>query len=225
MYWNSDKYILWGFLLFIPFALSAQRTISGRITDAEDGSPIAGVHTFIAGTTIGATTDTTGHYRLKIPGEGSYRLAVSHVGYEPAFKDIEPGKASEVFDVALKMATMEEVTVSAKVRFRKYDIDLFWRTILGEKPSKTIQPLNPEAVWYYFDSSTGVLKVTCRVPLQIVNYETGYHIYYVLNNFTYDYRKKVIKWKGECMFTELEPATFRQKKHGIKTESMYTAFP
>ena len=77
-----------GFLLcLIPFTLSAQRTISGRITDAETGGPVPGANVFFAGTTVGATSDTTGYYRLIIPGEGSYRLAISHVAYEPIFMD------------------------------------------------------------------------------------------------------------------------------------------
>jgi len=69
---------------------------------------------------------------------------------------------------------MEEVTVSARIRFRQRDINLFWMTILGKPPSpKTIHAVNPEAV-YYYDSKTQILKVTCRVPLQIINPETDY---------------------------------------------------
>jgi hypothetical protein len=73
-------------LFFIPFTLSAQRTISGRITDAEDGSPIPGAAVFIASTTVGTTTDVDGYYQLKIPGKGSYQLVVSYVGYQPVTK-------------------------------------------------------------------------------------------------------------------------------------------
>jgi hypothetical protein len=208
---RHHKLLLTILFRLIPLALSAQRTISGRITDAESSEPVAAASVFIAGTTVGITTDAAGYYQLKIPGEGAYRLVVSHVGYESVYKDIEPGKTSEVFDIAMKTTTMEEVTVSAKVRFRKHDIDLFWRTILGERPSKMIRPVNPEAVYYYFDSSTGILKVTCRVPLQIINYETGYQIYYILNYFTHDYIKNVTVWDGECRFTELEPKTFKQR--------------
>jgi hypothetical protein len=208
---NHYKIFLGFVLWLIPFALSAQRTISGRITDAEEGTPISGAAVFISNTTAGITSDNAGYYRLKIPGDGSYRLTVSFVGYQPVFKDIEPSKTSTVFDVAMEMTSMNEVTISAKVRFRKYDIDLFWRTILGEKPSKKIQPLNPESVYYYFNSSTGILKVTCREPLLIVKYETGYQISYILNNFTHDYRKDITNWDGEYMFTELEPKTFKQK--------------
>lgn len=56
-----------------------------------------------------------------------------------------------------------------------------------------------------------MLKVTCRVPLQIINDETGYQIYYTLDYFTHDYRKNITVWEGECMFTELEPKTLKQK--------------
>ena len=113
--------------------------------------------------------------KLKLQGKGSYRLTVSHVAYQPVFMDIEPGKESAVLNVAMHIHEMEEVKVTAKVSVRESDIELFWRTILGKKPSKkTIQATNPEAVYYYYNSETNKLTVTCRVPLQIVNYETGY---------------------------------------------------
>ena len=168
--------LFWGFLLwFIPLTLSGQRYISGRITDAEIGNSLSAAHVFISNTTEGATTDAEGYYRLKIHSEGSYRLAVSHVAYEPVFVDIEPGKASKVLDVALQVRGMEDVEIAVKVKARKNDIDLFWRVILGKNPSKkTIHVINPEAVYYFYNSETQKLTVTCRVPLQIVNNETGY---------------------------------------------------
>ena len=200
-------------LCFIPFVLSAQRYISGHVTDANDGNSLPAVHVFIANTTAGTTTDEKGYYRLQIPGEGSYRLAVSHVAYEPVFRDIEPGEASVVFDVSMSMHEMEEVTIAKTVRFRKRDIDLFWKTILGKSPSKkTIYVSNPEAVYYYYNSETQVLKVTCRVPLQIINCETGYQIQYVLDYFTHDYDAKVSNWDGQYMFEELQPDNYRQKR-------------
>ncbi|MDR1155138.1 MAG: carboxypeptidase-like regulatory domain-containing protein, partial [Bacteroidales bacterium] len=191
---------------FIPLALSAQRTISGRITDASDGNAISGASVFFSNTTVGTTTDDEGKYQLKIPGEGSYRLTVSHVGYQPVFMDIDPGKTQIALDIAMYAPEMEEVTITTKPSVRNKDIDLFWKTILGKKPSKkTIQAMNPEAVYYYYNPETDKLTVTCRVPLQIVNHETGYHIQFVLNYFVADYGVDNISWEGEYMFTELEP--------------------
>ena len=106
-----------------------ERFISGRITDAEDNEPVAGASVFFDNTTVGTTTDLNGQYRLKIPGIGSYRLTVSHVGYQTVFMDIEPNIASPVFNVALQSTELEELTVAQKVRFRQTDINLFWKTI------------------------------------------------------------------------------------------------
>jgi len=208
-----SRKIFFVFLLcLVPLALSAQRYISGRITDAEDGVPIPGAAVFIANTTAGTTTDADGNYRLKIPGEGSYRLAVSFVGYQPVFRDIEPGKVSMALDVAMNPYEMEEVTISKTVRFRKRDIDLFWSTLLGRLPSsQTIYAINPEAVYFFYDSRTRILKVSCRVPLQIINNEIGYHIQFVLDYFTHNYNSEITSWEGECMFKELEPENYRQK--------------
>ena len=204
-------------LLWLPFTLSGQRSVSGRITDAADGSPIPAVTVFLANTAVGISTDNDGKYRLNIPGEGSYQLKVSHVGYQPVTKDIEPGNKSVEFNVALQSIELGELTVATKVKFRRTDISLFWRTILGRNPStKTIQATNPEAVYYYYNPETKQLKVTCREPLQIVNYETGYQIQYFLDWFTHDYNTKISDWSHQCVFTELEPQNLKQKDTWLK---------
>ena len=212
------------FLIFlflgISFPLYSQRYITGRITDSETGDPIISASVFIANTTVGVSTDADGNYRLRIPGEGSYRLTISHVGFESVFRDIEPGNSSLKFDAALKSNALEEVTVSARVRFRARDINLFWTTLLGKSPSKrTIYATNADDVFYYFNSETNTLKVTCRVPLQIINNETGYHIQLVLNHFLHDYHSETSTWNYEYKFTELQPEHSRQKSVWAKNRA------
>jgi len=97
-------------LLAMPFAVSGQRYISGRITDTVDGSGVPSVTVFIAGTMVGTTTDLDGNYQLKIPEEGNYQLVVSHVGYQSVFKDIGPGTKSMEFHAALQVHELEEVS-------------------------------------------------------------------------------------------------------------------
>ena len=205
------KSIIW-LLLFIPFTLAGQRYIGGRITDAASGEPIVGASVFFSGTTSETSTDSEGNYRLQMPEEGSYRLMISHVGYQSIYKDIEARNISEKFDAFLQIQELEEVTIAARVRFRRTDINLFWRKILGTNPSRrTIQATNPEAVYYYYNPETRILKVTSREPLQIVNYETGYHIHCELNHYTHDYNTGNTDWGFQCVFTELEPKNSRQK--------------
>jgi len=201
-------------LLFIPFALTAQRKVSGKITDAGNDEAVAGASVFISNSIIGANTNAEGYYQLTIPEGGSQRLTVSYLGYQTVYKDIEPGNTPVEFNAALRIQEKElnEVAVTAKVKFRQRDIDLFWKTILGRSPSRSsIGVTNPEAVYYYYNSETRILNVTCREPLHIVNYETGYQIYYVLNYFTYDYNKNFIDWSDQCVFTQLMPDSPKQK--------------
>ncbi len=193
-------------------AQQSARSINGRITDAEDGNPIPGVTVFFSNTSAGTTTDVEGKYKLNIPGEGSYRLSISHVGYQSVVKDIDPGKESIEFNTALKILELDEVTVSKRIKTRRMDIALFWETLLGKQPSKkAIHVVNPDAVYYFYNADTRILTVTCREPLQIVNYETGYHIHYLLGNFTHDYNTNITDWSYQYNFTELIPENLKQK--------------
>ena len=201
-------------ILLVAFALTtaAQRTISGRITDAETGEAIPGTSVFIAGTTVGIAADSAGYYKLIIPGPGSYKLAASYVGYQPVFHDIESGKMSTRLDVIMNYFELEEVTVSAKVKSRKEDVNIFWETILGMKPTKNkIFAANPKDVFFYYNKGTNKLTVTCPVPIQIFNLETGYHIEYILKRFTHDYNTIKSSWEAQFKFNELKPVNIIQE--------------
>ena len=200
------------FFCFIPFSSFAQRYISGQVADV-NGVPISDVHVFFASTTVGIITDSKGYYRLQIPGEGSYRLAASHVGFKPIFVDVKPGRVSLRIDIKMQENEIEDVIVSATVNFRKRDIDLFWETFLGVKSSKnTIYAVNPQDAFYKYDTKTSILRVTSRVPLEVINVETGYRMLFVLNEFTHDYKSRLSSWDGECRFFEIEPENDRQRE-------------
>ena len=64
-----------------PVYGSSFNEVSGVVTDAIDGSPLAGANIMIKGTTIGTTTDFDGRYTLTIPNKRA-RLVFSYVGYD-----------------------------------------------------------------------------------------------------------------------------------------------
>jgi hypothetical protein len=47
--------------------------------------------------------------------------------------------------------------------------------------------------------------------MEIINYETGYHIQYLLDYFTHDYTTNTTDWDYQNIFTELEPNNDQQK--------------
>jgi Ca-activated chloride channel family protein len=55
--------------------------ISGRVTDATAGNPLAGAAVQVVGTTMGCMTDTDGKYTIRNVVPGSYSLKASLVGY------------------------------------------------------------------------------------------------------------------------------------------------
>jgi iron complex outermembrane receptor protein len=70
--------------LFCPLVLSAQNVtaIAGKVTDRQNGQPLAGAHISIMGTTQGTVSHSDGTYRLPVPA-GRHVILVSYVGYSP----------------------------------------------------------------------------------------------------------------------------------------------
>jgi len=66
-------------LLSFNFAW-AQQTVSGTVTDGDDGSPLPGVNVLLKGTTSGAITDFDGNFSINVSGEEA-TLVFSYIGY------------------------------------------------------------------------------------------------------------------------------------------------
>ena len=82
--------------------------VSGRITDAQNNSPLAGVTIRVKGTSIGATSDTDGRYSIQIPSANAV-LQYVYVGYETSERLV----LTQQVDVQLKPAiqSLSEVVV------------------------------------------------------------------------------------------------------------------
>ncbi|MBD0349638.1 MAG: SusC/RagA family TonB-linked outer membrane protein [Flavisolibacter sp.] len=71
-------FLLLGVLLFTVQLLAQNRTITGRVTDA-NGNPISGASVQIKGTNTGTVTKDDGTFSISLPG-GSRTLTISSVG-------------------------------------------------------------------------------------------------------------------------------------------------
>jgi TonB-linked SusC/RagA family outer membrane protein len=68
-------------LMLLTVAVSAQeRTVSGKVTGADDGLPLPQVTVLLKGTTIGVPTEVDGSYRLSVPSAGG-TLVFRFLGY------------------------------------------------------------------------------------------------------------------------------------------------
>ncbi len=71
---------LWLLVLLQGQLLAQDKSVSGTVTSAEDGSILPGVNVIVKGTTTGTVTDVDGNYRLNIP-DGATTLTFSFIGF------------------------------------------------------------------------------------------------------------------------------------------------
>jgi TonB-linked SusC/RagA family outer membrane protein len=109
------------FIFLCSFSqLVAQITVSGTVTDSNDGSPLTGVNVFIKGTTIGTTTDSEGKYTLEIPDENAV-LSFSYIGY---LKQELSFEGSNVISIIMEedVKSLSEVVVIGYGTVKKEDL-------------------------------------------------------------------------------------------------------
>jgi TonB family protein len=86
------------------------KQISGKVTSAEDGSPLPGVNVLVEGTTQGTVTDSNGAFTLKTSNENK-RLVFSFIGLQTQEVSVEE---KDKVDVVLKqdVSQLSEVVVT-----------------------------------------------------------------------------------------------------------------
>lgn len=90
--------------------------IFGHVISASTGEHVPFINVFLKNTTIGTSTDNTGHYRLTNLPIGRYTLVVSGIGYQSQEKEIvlTKGKSTEInFEVKDDALALSEVVVTA----------------------------------------------------------------------------------------------------------------
>ncbi len=71
------------FILTLSGQLFAQRgTITGQITDSDNGDPLIGANVLIKGTTLGAATNVEGYYTIQNVPVGAVTIKATYIGYE-----------------------------------------------------------------------------------------------------------------------------------------------
>ena len=94
------------------WALAQQaRQVTGRVTNAETGQPMAGVQVVVKGTTIGTLTDGNGSYQLSVPA-GSNVLVFSFIGYATVEREITGDAPIDVV-MEVEAIGLEGIVVSA----------------------------------------------------------------------------------------------------------------
>lgn len=119
--------------------IAQERTVSGRVTSSEDGSPLPGVNVVLKGTATGTVTDVSGTYRINIPESGG-TLVFSFIGLSSL--EVEVGERS-VVDVQMTqdVTQLGEVVVTAVgIEREKKALGYSVETVSGNKVQQVSEP-------------------------------------------------------------------------------------
>ena len=102
-------------IVLMPSVALAQRTITGKVVDADNNSPLIGASLYWKNTTAGTTTTTDGSFSIRRVN-GFETLVVDYLGYDIA--EIEVGKEENTLDIRLKPSALDidEVVVEGQQR-------------------------------------------------------------------------------------------------------------
>lgn len=116
----KTQFMILSTLLFTSMGFNLQeRVVTGRVTSAEDGSPIAGVNVLVKGNKSGVLTDVHGRYSIQVPAGGG-TLVFSFIGF--VTQEVKTGTRS-VIDVqlAVEVAELSEVVVTGYGRHKRVE--------------------------------------------------------------------------------------------------------
>jgi TonB-linked SusC/RagA family outer membrane protein len=100
-------------------------TVSGRVTDAATGQPIAQARVLVSGTQVGTLTAENGRYTLRVPTTGTVSLDVNRIGYVATKVTVTvTASAPAVADVALTQAAFSLAAVVTTVTGQQRKVEL-----------------------------------------------------------------------------------------------------
>jgi outer membrane receptor for ferrienterochelin and colicins len=109
-------FLLPGISAPLAFCQKTDANINGHVVDARTNEHLPYVTVFLRGTTVGITTDATGHYFLKDLPVGEFTVAASYVGYKTGEQKvaIEANRTLEInFVLEEESFSLDEMVVSA----------------------------------------------------------------------------------------------------------------
>lgn len=150
-----------------------ERTVSGQVTSAEDGSGLPGVNITVQGTTEGTVSDVDGNYRIDIPEE-DVTLVFSSIGF--VIQEISVGNRS-IIDVALETDVQqlsEVVVTSFGIEQEKKSLgyavqEINSEEILRTKQQNVVSALQGQVAGVQITNSGGAPGQSARIIIRGVN--------------------------------------------------------
>ncbi|MFA4866564.1 MAG: carboxypeptidase-like regulatory domain-containing protein [Pedobacter sp.] len=196
-------------------------SITGIVRDQKETLPGAGI--YLSGYKVSTVADGEGKFKINNLQPGNYNVLVQMVGYLPYSKNIIISDQSVQVELLLKESTtiLNEVVIRADPNRPKY-IKQFKEFFIGTSPNAAqCKILNPQVLNIDYDVTKSLLTITTTEFLIVENKALGYRLKYMLDNFEYNSRTRIIYFSGHPFFEELKASGAKQKKYIDKRETAY----
>lgn len=164
----------------------SQSEVSGYIFRAQDSTAIYGASVYFDGTSIGASTNNEGYFKILFEKNNS-QLIISAIGYESVMinqKNIKTNKTLPNIYLSEKLEELETAYIESDTWSRSRKLKIFKREFLGTgKPSKLCKIINEKSIELRYIPSLKTLVATANEPLVIENNYLGYILKYNLRDF------------------------------------------
>lgn len=167
---STFKSILTFIIVILQFSLSAQHSISGKVTDTQE-RPLIGATVYIKGTYTGASTNIDGQYTIKSVPEGKLTIVASYLGYQLIEKTISVKKAISNLNFELKVSavsmekdvvvTANKATIQTPIAFQDLDSTYLSENNIGVDLPYILQ--NATSVVASSDAGNGVGYTSMRI--------------------------------------------------------------
>ncbi len=108
------------FLTFLSFALNAQKTVTGKISNGKDKQPLVGATVAVRGSNMATQTDVDGVFKITVPNDKSI-LVITAIGFE-TLEISTSGKTSVTAELKETASSLNEIVVTGYTAQRKKEI-------------------------------------------------------------------------------------------------------
>ncbi|PWS26698.1 hypothetical protein DHW03_11725 [Pedobacter yonginense] len=213
--------LLFLLLCFVETFAQQNLSLSGSVKDKK-GEALPGAGIYVSGYKIATSTNNDGEYILNLK-PGNYDILVQLIGFKAVNKNVvmidKPVKLNFILEESVTQ--LAEVTIKPDPNRENY-INTFKTYFIGNTPNaENCKILNPQVLRIDFSKEEGILKVKTEEFLIIENKALGYKIKYLINDFQYDFRARIIYYEGYPTYEDLPGSLSRKKKWAAKRLEAY----
>ncbi len=195
------------FILLICCETGFSQTLTGKVINADSKEPLAAASVYLSNTSIGVNSNKDGIFDLTVTGAGKYKLVVSYIGYETFVKLIDFAHIPEDLIIPLKpkLNKLEDVVLEPYEtngwdKWGRFFTDLFIGTAAYTSDCSL---KNSEVLKFRNSKKDKKLYAYAFEPLIIKNNSLGYEIQYSLEEFEFDFARKIVIFNGYPLFKDM----------------------